>query len=513
MFEEGHIALLRELPSEEAQKDCRIPHVTCASPLCPSFDKFIEAGSIIVAIEPKKNLAMPYIPFKPIAGLDEVHDSPLDGSHSWRGMGEHNALWFHLTCLEAHSTHARDPLEPRSSEFLTLNQPLAAQSRLIQPDPRPFISGTQNIHPDTPSLQTIYKWQGVVQLEKALAFEDDNEGFYINNDEDAAYLVERHSKFRGGVEGIRVETTGAQARGQLLSVLLRHIASRKTEALKRKAETASSQSYVEFAMTIERRLAQLEEEEGQEKEDPQTAAGNTLAGPTAEGLVMGQEEMEASDKGHIEGLEMVQWTLSRPCSSTAAENDNLGDGLVRRYDRTKWGNLSPEDATLIFWNRVPWRLGPPNGQVWVRFPARVVRLSATVPDDASTLASDISPEVGIWPMDEARSPASPPKSEHELPHWEKSLVDMGRFRLTRSESEIDQEEKLLSADFVMEDTPSELDSIRSEDDAMSEANGTSSEADGSMSEVDATSSGSHDASLPDVDGASSDSKSTWSEAS
>ncbi|KAF6231797.1 hypothetical protein HO173_010099 [Letharia columbiana] len=148
------------------------------------------------------------------------------------------------------------------------------------------------------------------------------------------------------------------------------------------------------------------------------------------------------------------------------------------YSPFRWPQ--DRDLTLIFWNRVPWRLGPPNGQVWVRFPARVVRLSATVPDDASTLASDISPEVGIWPMDEARSPASPPKSEHELPHWEKSLVDMGRFRLTRSESEIDQEEKLLSADFVMEDTPSELDSIRSEDDAMSEANGTSSEADGSM---------------------------------
>lgn len=116
-------------------------------------------------------------------------------------------------------------------------------------------------------------------------------------------------------------------------------------------------------------------------------------------------------------------------------------------------------------------------------------------------------------MNEARSQASSPKSEHELPHWEKSLLDMGRFRLTRSESEIDQEENLLSADFVMEDTPSELDSIRSEDDAMSEANGTSSEADGSMSEVDATSPASHDAYLPDVDGASSDSKSTWSEAS
>lgn len=92
---------------------------------------------------------------------------------------------------------------------------------------------------------------------------------------------------------------------------------------------------------------------------------------------------------------MVDWTLSRPDSSIAAENNNLGDGLIRRYDKTKCGTLSPEDATLVFWNRIPGRLGPPNGQTWVRLRAQVVRMSVMMPDDVSTLASEATSEVDI----------------------------------------------------------------------------------------------------------------------
>ena len=49
---------------------------------------------------------------------------------------------------------------------------------------------------------------------------------------------------------------------------------------------------------------------------------------------------------------MIDWTPSRPYSNTAVENDDLGDGLIEQYDSSKWGALSPEDATLRFWNRV-----------------------------------------------------------------------------------------------------------------------------------------------------------------
>lgn len=250
---------MQEVPSEEAQKKLRIPNITitCASPLCPNFDNLIEAKSIVVAIEPEKNLAMSYVPLKPIAGLDEIHDSPIDGSKNWRGRGEHNVLWFHLTCLEALSTKQHDCPEPGPSEFPTMSQPLAAMSRCIQPESRPFVAGTKYTHLGSPRVQTLYKWQGVVQLEKALAFQDGNEGFYINDDMDAAYLVEKHSKLKGTVGRIPVEITGAQARGQLLSTLLRYIDGRKIEASKKKGESTSNHDYVKSAMTVDRRVENL----------------------------------------------------------------------------------------------------------------------------------------------------------------------------------------------------------------------------------------------------------------
>ena len=87
-----------------------------------------------------------------------------------------------------------------------------------------------------------------------------------------------------------------------------------------------------------------------------------------------------SDHRHAEGLEIFDWTLSRPYSSTAAENDFLGDGLIERSDRSKQRALNPEDATLLFRNRVPWHLGLSNGQTWARFPARGVRMSNPIQD-------------------------------------------------------------------------------------------------------------------------------------
>ena len=63
---------------------------------------------------------------------------------------------------------------------------------------------------------------------------------------------------------------------------------------------------------------------------------------------------DLSEEGHIEGPEFILWKLSRPDPTTAAENTNLDDGLIPRYDATKLGSFSPEDAMLIFWNRVSW---------------------------------------------------------------------------------------------------------------------------------------------------------------
>ena len=84
---------------------------------------------------------------------------------------------------------------------------------------------------------------------------------------------------------------------------------------------------------------------------------------------------------------MIPWTMSRPYASVAPKNDDLGDRLIPSDDRSQWGTPKPEDATLIFWNRVPWHLGPPNGQVWVRFLAPVVHMTNPIQDEGSTVAS------------------------------------------------------------------------------------------------------------------------------
>ena len=433
MLKEGHIALLKELPSEESHERYSIPHITCASPICPSFDRFIETGSLIISIEPEKNLALHYVPLEPVAGLDEVHNSPLDGNDNHRGRGKHNVLWFHLVCLEALCIHRHDPSDPDPFTFPTLIQPLAAESRRIQPDLRPFTGGIEPTHLKSPTLQTLYKWQGVVQLERALAFNDENQGFYINDDMDAAYLVEEHSKLRGELEGDQLEVTGAEARGQPLSMLLRHIDGRKAYVLRRKGEQIVNGGSVEFAMSLERRVQQME---GAAEEE----AAN--------------DKRDLSEEAHIDGLELIPWTLSRLNSTTAAENANLDVGLIPHYDATKWGTLSPEDADLIFWNRVPWHLGLPNGHIWVTFSARVVRMSLAIPDDVSTLASEVTEEDRVWPMHEARStsPArySPPQ---DLPLWEQNLAILKNASRTPPESEgAESESSRYGDDLSMQDS-------------------------------------------------------------
>ena len=490
VYEEGHIALLKELPSEDAFEKNDIPRITCASPLCPTFNNYIGAGCIVVTIEPPANLALPYVPSSPRVDLDDVHDVPMDNWRNWRGKAEHDALWLHLTCLEAHCTSRHEPSEQGAFETPTLNRPLATECHLIHPDPRPFIAGTECVHIDSASLQALYKWQGVIQLEKALSFQDGNEGFYINDDMDAAYLVEEHSKIEGSIGGTRVEVTGAQARGQLLSVVLRRIGCLRTMAFQESAKYEIMRGSVEFAMSVDRRIEQIKESSRQE----------THRRPTPERRNADEIETGHIDQCHIEGLEMIEWTLSRPYSSTAAENENLGDGLIDRYDSAKWGALSPEDATLIFWNRVPWHLGLPNGQVWVRFPARVVQMTNPIQDKETTSASETTSEAEIWPINEARSKVYSSPSDDGLPLWERSLLRMGRYRLTRSESEIDRDVGLSSADSPLEDRPLESDSMQSEEekDDLSEATGTSPEIASDMDEAH---------------GASSDSDSISSEAS
>ena len=513
VYEDGHVALLKELPSEHAFEEHQIPRITCASPLCPNFDTYIGAGCIVVTIEPPANLTLSFVPSNPRANLNDLQESPLDNRRSLRRRAEHYALWLHLTCLEAHCSNRHEPLERGVFETPTLNLPLATESHLIHPDPRPFIAGTKCIHMDSASLQALYKWQGVIQLEKALSFQDEdgNQRFYINDDMDAVYLVEEYSKVEGSVGGTRVEITGAQARGQSLSWVLRRIGCLRTMALRENAESVILRGSIDFAMSVDRRVEQLEKSFGQE----------TQGRPARETSKTGEIETERSDHRHIEGLEMIDWALSRPYSSTAAENDNLGDGLIDRYDSSKWAALSPEDATLIFWNRVPWHLGLPNGQVWVRFPARVVRMTNPIQDMESPSASETTSEAEIWPTNEARSRASSSPSDDELPLWERSLLRMGRYRLTRSESEIDWDEGLLSAASPIRDTPSVLDSMQSEEeeDDMSQANGTSSEAEDTILEADSLSSEA-DGTSPEIDsntdeahGASSDSESISSEAS
>ena len=508
VYEEGHVALLKELPSDYTLENDCIPRIHCASPLCPTFNTYIEAGCVAVTIEPPANLTLPYVPSKPRAGLIEVHESPLDNRENLRGKVEHDALWFHLTCLEAHctSTNYHAPLGRGIFETPTLNLPLATESHLIRLDPRPFFGSTEIVHIDSASLQALYKWQGVIQLEKALSFQDGNQGFFINDDMDAVYLVEEHSKVEGRIGGTRVEITGAQARGQLLSTVLRRIGYLKTMALREKANSELMRGSVEFAMSVDRRVEQIEESSRQETE----------RSPAHERRKTGETETGPSDYRHVEGLEMIDWTLSRPYSSTAADNDNLDDGLINRYDTSKWGSLSPEDANMIFWNRVPWHLGLPNGQVWVRFPARVVRMTNPIQDKETTSESMTTSEEENWPMNESqfRAPSSP--SDDELPLWEKSLLRMGRYRLTQPESEIDRDEGLLSVDSPLIDMPSETDSMQSEeeeeDDDILGANGISLEAEDSMSEVESLSS-EVDGDMDEAHGASSDSESISSEAS
>lgn len=65
-----------------------------------------------------------------------------------------------------------------------------------------------------------------------------------------------------------------------------------------------------------------------------------------------------------------------------------------------------------------------------------------IQNEGSTVASETTSEDEIWPMNEARARASPSAPDDEPPLWEKSLLNMGRSRLTRSESEIDREDEL-----------------------------------------------------------------------
>lgn len=209
-----------------------------------------------------------------------------------------------LTC-SLHSLTLRHSVKP------------SHRPRISQPDPRSLIAGTENLCLDSPSLQTLYKWQGIKQLERALTFQDGNRGFYINDDVDAAYLVKEHAMLRGLFQGSLVEVTGAQARGQLLSMLLRHIDGRKTEALRKNAEFAKQLGYVEFAMIVERSVEQMEEASEEGAEMKARGASHTVLVQSSNAA----NETGASDKTNIEGLEKIQWAMIRPCSSTAADND------------------------------------------------------------------------------------------------------------------------------------------------------------------------------------------------
>ena len=159
---------------------------------------------------------------------------------------------------------------------------------------------------------------------------------------DAAY---QHSKLKGTIEGVRVEVTGAQARGRPLSVLLRHIDCLKTIALQKTAQPANNHGYVEFAMSVDRRVEELSEFSGEEMDndagDQRMGAIHIRTQRATEGWETRRIETGANDEHHIERLEIIPWTMSRPYSRVAAENDNLGDGLVPSYDRSKWGTLSP----------------------------------------------------------------------------------------------------------------------------------------------------------------------------
>ena len=65
-----------------------------------------------------------------------------------------------------------------------------------------------------------------------------------------------------------------------------------------------------------------------------------------------------------------------------------------------------------------------------------------IQDEDSTVALETTSKDKIWPMNEARVRASPSAPGDELLRWEKSLLNMGRLQLTRSESEFDREDEL-----------------------------------------------------------------------
>lgn len=156
---------------------------------------------------------------------------------------------------------------------------------------------------------------------------------------DAAYLVEEHSKLKGTIEGVRVEVTGAQAHGRPLSVLLRYIGCHKTIAFRKEAEPANRHGYDESAMSVDRRAEEMSEFSGEEMDsdagDQRTDAIYKPTQPAIEGWETGRIETGASDERYIGRLEMIPWTMSRPYSCIAPENDNLGDRLIPSYERSK----------------------------------------------------------------------------------------------------------------------------------------------------------------------------------
>ena len=74
-------------------------------------------------------------------------------------------------------------------------------------------------------------------------------------------------------------------------------------------------------MSVERRTEQMEEIERNELVGEVHGHGLTATG-------------ENDSETYIKGLEMVHWTLSRPSSTISAENENLGDRLIPRYNRS-----------------------------------------------------------------------------------------------------------------------------------------------------------------------------------
>ena len=63
-------------------------------------------------------------------------------------------------------TAHQDPSDPDPFGFPMLFQVSSAETQYVQPDLRPSVEAT---HPDSPTIQTFYRWQGIVQLEKTLA--------------------------------------------------------------------------------------------------------------------------------------------------------------------------------------------------------------------------------------------------------------------------------------------------------------------------------------------------------